>query len=278
MLTIGAFAQLGGVSVRTLRHYEELGILVPHETDPDTGYRYYRAEQVARLHRIQALKDLGLTLRQLEPLLEDDLSAEQLSGMLALKQAQLAERVATDRGRLARVERRLRYIEMEDNMSIDMVIKPIPALRVAEIRYPGEGLRFEQVRAWSDPARETLAAALRSASVTPTGNAFLHFDQRPDGTLTPCVVAAIGDQPFTDTDVVKVRVLPAIDAVVTVYRGAGVQELVGPMYGQMIRYADDHGYDSRGPGRTHLISREGEEVVSELQMPVVAREGTPSNP
>src|SRR6059036_1535557 len=123
MLTIGAFARLGGVSVRTLRHYEQVGALMPAETDPATGYRYYRARQLARLHRIQALKDLGLSLQQLGPLLDDDLSAAQLSGMLALTRVQLAERVAEDQARLARVEQRLRYIEMEDDMSIDMVIK-----------------------------------------------------------------------------------------------------------------------------------------------------------
>jgi DNA-binding transcriptional MerR regulator len=43
MLTIGAFARLGGVSVRTLRHYEQVGVLMPAEADPVTGYRYYRA-------------------------------------------------------------------------------------------------------------------------------------------------------------------------------------------------------------------------------------------
>ena len=143
MLTIGAFAQLAGVSVRALRHYEAVGILLPSSTDPTTGYRRYRAGQLARVHRIQALQDLGLSLQQLRPLLDDGPSAAQLSGMLVLKRAELASRVAEDQQRLARVERRLRYIELEDDMSIDYVIKQIPAVRVAQVRYVGEeGLDF----------------------------------------------------------------------------------------------------------------------------------------
>ena len=143
MLTIGAFARLGGVSVRALRHYEAVGVLVPATVDPATGYRYYRAAQLERLHRVQALQDLGLSLQQLVPVLDGGLTAAQLSGMLALKRAELTERVTEDQARLARVEQRLRYIEMEDDMSLDFVIKHIPALRVAEFRYAGEeGLDF----------------------------------------------------------------------------------------------------------------------------------------
>jgi DNA-binding transcriptional MerR regulator len=78
MFSIGDFARLGNVSVRTLRYYEEVGVLLPAAVDPTTGYRSYSAYQLSRLHRIVALKDLGLSLRELAPLL-DDLSCEECS-------------------------------------------------------------------------------------------------------------------------------------------------------------------------------------------------------
>src|SRR5437763_1190975 len=65
MLNIGAFAQLGQVSPRTLRHYDDLGLLVPQRVDPMTGYRSYDLGQLARLHRILALRDLGFALDQI---------------------------------------------------------------------------------------------------------------------------------------------------------------------------------------------------------------------
>ena len=61
MLSIGDFARLGQVSPRMLRHYDEIGLLSPDRVDPATGYRYYAAHQLARLHRLVALRDLGLT-------------------------------------------------------------------------------------------------------------------------------------------------------------------------------------------------------------------------
>jgi DNA-binding transcriptional MerR regulator len=269
MLTIGAFARLGGVSVRALRHYEAVGVLLPASTDPATGYRSYRADQLARLHRIQALQDLGLSLQQLRPLLDGGLTAEQLSGMLALKRAELAERVAEDQVRLERVEQRLRYIELEDDMSIDLVIKHIPALRVAQIRYAGEnGLDFYHLADFAMPAGMTLLEALGAASVERMGPTFMHYEERPDGTLTPAIAMPIGDQPFTPEGEIEVVELPAIDAVVTIFHGVGHHDNVAPLYGQMARYAEDHGYTIRGPGRDHVVEAGEDGMVVELQLPV----------
>lgn len=58
VLKIGDFSQLGQVSVRTLHHYGERGLLKPAEIDDWTGYRFYSVEQLPRLNRILALKDL----------------------------------------------------------------------------------------------------------------------------------------------------------------------------------------------------------------------------
>ena len=65
MLKIGEFSQLGQVSVRTLRLYDELGLLRPVYINPDSEYRYYSIEQLPTLHRIVALKELGLPLGQI---------------------------------------------------------------------------------------------------------------------------------------------------------------------------------------------------------------------
>jgi DNA-binding transcriptional MerR regulator len=276
MLTIGAFARLGGVSVRALRHYETVGVLAPATVDPQTGYRYYRAAQLERLHRIQALQDLGLSLQQLLPVLDGGVTVEQLSGMLALKRAELADRVAEDQARLARVEQRLRYIELEDDMSLDFVIKPIPAVRVAQIRYRGEeGLDFATLADFVIEAGPMLHDGLRAASVEPEGPTLLHYEERPDNTLTPIVAVPIGNQPLAALAAIEAAELPAIDAVVTILRGPGGHDLIGPVYGEMGKYAEDHGYEVRGPGRDHIVDRDGgrDDIVFELQLPVSRASG-----
>src|SRR4051812_47525550 len=123
MLTIGEFAGLGQVSPRMLRHYDDLGLLRPERVDPETGYRLYGINQLGRLHRLLALRDLGFTLEQISGLL-DDASVEQLRGMLRLRQVQMEQTVADEQGRLLRIEAHLRSLERNDIMpTLDIVVK-----------------------------------------------------------------------------------------------------------------------------------------------------------
>ena len=77
MYGIGTMARLAQVSVRTLRHYDDLGLLTPAHVDPLTGYRHYTPDQVLRLHRILVLRDLGVPLSEVGRLIDDDVSVEQ---------------------------------------------------------------------------------------------------------------------------------------------------------------------------------------------------------
>jgi DNA-binding transcriptional MerR regulator len=61
------------VSIATLRYYDQYGLLKPNALDPDTGYRYYSLDQLPRLNRILALKELDFPLEQIARLLEEDL-------------------------------------------------------------------------------------------------------------------------------------------------------------------------------------------------------------
>lgn len=113
MLTIGAFARLAGISVKTLRHYATIGLLPPAHIDPDTGYRSYAPEQLFLVNHILVLKDLGLSLSQIGTLLQQGVPLEQLHGMLRLKRAELQDQIAATHELLARVERRLNQLELQ---------------------------------------------------------------------------------------------------------------------------------------------------------------------
>jgi DNA-binding transcriptional MerR regulator len=141
MFSIGEFARLGGVSVRTLRHYDEVGLLRPVTVDPDTGYRGYSARQLEQLNRILALKELGLSLTQARRLL-DGITVEELHGMLILRRAQLEHELDQHKNWLLGVEARLRSIAREGAMTADdIVTKTIPAMGVVVIagQAPGWG-------------------------------------------------------------------------------------------------------------------------------------------
>lgn len=65
---IGEFSRLNRVTVKTLRYYEEIGLLVPYETDEWTGYRYYSVEQFQQVNTIIYLKQLGFSLEEIRDL------------------------------------------------------------------------------------------------------------------------------------------------------------------------------------------------------------------
>lgn len=103
MLKIGDFSKVAQVSVKTLRYYDELKLLRPAWVDRYTGYRYYTLQQLPRLNRILALRELGFSLLQIERLLRDDLPASELQRLMRLRHAELAEQVQVEQARLARV-------------------------------------------------------------------------------------------------------------------------------------------------------------------------------
>jgi len=135
MFRIGEFSQMAQVTIRTLRHYDELGLLKPVHTDRFTDYRYYTIEQLPQLNRILALKDLGFSLEQIAQSLKDDVTPEQLHGMLIMKQAELEQQVRAEQMRLARVAARLRQIEQEGKQpEYEVVLKQGVAQTLVSLR------------------------------------------------------------------------------------------------------------------------------------------------
>ncbi len=117
MIRIGDFSRLSQVPVSTLRYYAEIGLLKPVEVDHFTGYRYYTFDQLARLQRLLALKDLGFSLEEIGHLLADDLSSRQLNEMLQHKRADLLDQTQDNHERLERLDTWLKQIEKESNMA-----------------------------------------------------------------------------------------------------------------------------------------------------------------
>jgi predicted transcriptional regulator YdeE/DNA-binding transcriptional MerR regulator len=178
MLKIGDFSKLAHVSIKTLHHYDDMGLLRPTHIDRFSGYRYYSLQQLAALNRILALKDLGLSLDQIAQLLRDDISPAEMRGMLRLKRMELAARVDDEQARLARVEQRLRQLEHEQRAEIsEIAVKPVPAQTVltGQIVAASEGMIL--------PARASLKNLLQNylerAQLKPAGPWFALMDDLP---------------------------------------------------------------------------------------------------
>jgi DNA-binding transcriptional MerR regulator len=136
MFKIREFSQLSQVSIKTLRYYDQLGLLKPASIDPCTGYRYYTTTQLFRLNRIIAFKELGFTLEQIMHLLDEQISIEQIRGMFRLKRAEIQALIEDEQTRLTRLEGRLRRIECEQEAlpQHEIVLKAIEPQQVVSIR------------------------------------------------------------------------------------------------------------------------------------------------
>lgn len=272
MFTIGDFARYGRVSPRMLRHYDAIGLLAPDRTDPATGYRLYGAAQLARLNRIIALKDLGFTLQQVGAVLDERVGPEELRGMLRLRRAELAEAVAAASARLTRVEARLRSIESEGHMPADdVVIRAVPAVRVAELTGTAASFQPQDIGPVIGPLYDRLLPLLEGAGLRPTGPGIARYEDAPEGggaivvhagVTVSAPVGAVGD---TEVRVVE---LPPFEAATIVHRGA-MDDVLSTTH-TLARWLDANGYRSTGYSREVNLECPPDpgSWVTELQEPV----------
>jgi len=269
MIRIGDFSKLSRVPIKTLRYYDEMGLLKPLHVDDFTGYRYYEYEQMTRLYRILALKDLGFSLEQIGQLFDNGLSAEQMRGMLILRRSEIRQRVQEEAERLERVEARLRQIEQEEDMSkYDVVVKHVEAFKVASVRgvVPTPP---EQGGLWGE-----LEGYLATKRVRPIGPclSLYHDDEAKERDWDIEVCEPI-EANVAESQRVKVRVLPDVASMACVVHH-GPFTTIGEAYDAVSKWISGNGYHITGPAREVYVkatengNQTDPDTVTEIQFPV----------
>jgi DNA-binding transcriptional MerR regulator len=271
VFAIGEFARHGRVSVRMLRHYDAIGLLRPAHVDPATGYRAYQAAQLAELNRVVALKDLGFTLEQVRVLLDEQVSVEQVRGMLALRRADLEATVAASTQRLAQVESRLRAIELDGQLPAhEVVVKHLPAARMAELSTTADSFHPDDIGSVVHPLCAELGRRLAAAEVTPVGRLTCYYDKAlgGDGALAVHAAVPIATEHGADLNGLSITDLPPADHATLVHRGP--MDAVLPAWQALARWIDARGYHSTGPSRELYLECPADptEWVTELQAPL----------
>jgi DNA-binding transcriptional MerR regulator len=250
MFRIGEFAQIAQVSGRLLRHYDQLGLLKPAHTDPETGYRFYSIRQLPRLNRILALKELGLTLEQIGPLLESEISPTELRGMLTMKRAQIEQSLREDEARLRHVESRIAQIDRGAAMrDYDVVVKSVAAAPFLSLRSLCEGMdeAFRLVKAVAMEGERKIRPALRDKLTVVLRNdtADERLDLEIGFTLTRPTNLSV---PVADNLVLTAGALPAVETMATIVR-SGPDEQSHQAFGAIGGWIEANGYAVAGPCR-----------------------------
>lgn len=279
MFRIGDFSQLGQVSIRTLRLYDELNLLKPAQIDKFTGYRYYSIEQLPRLNRILALKDLGLSLEQIGDLLQRDLPPDQLRGMLMLKQAEIEQELQAMQQQMRRVEGRLKQIEREGKPPLyEVVIKSVEAQIIASSRRVVPDLSYMQDYRCEMAENLYRWLAEQHIAVCESELAIYHNAEFTEvnidmelGTL----IEPPGPQADVPPETITIYELPAVETMASVIHKGDIWDVSQAM-AVLYTWIGSHGYASAGPYRElHLFWRELEieteqfkNVAIEVQVPI----------
>jgi effector-binding domain-containing protein len=225
-----------------------------------------------------ALRDIGFGLEQIGQILTEEISAEELRGMLRLRQAQIEQSVAEEQERLRRVEAHLRALEWSDTMQLqDIVIKQTQPIRMAQAS--AGGLSHADIGAAFGRLLPQVIAHVEAAGAKPGISVGVYEDGGGSASEGEIVLRAgfdIGDQDVPDSDTVRVLDLPVIEVATAVYRG-GVDGIMAA-WGSLVRWIDDSGYRLVGDCRELYHEWHDDDPsrnVMELQQPI-ARYAVPA--
>ena len=142
-MKVGTLARRTGLSVRTLHHYDEIGLLSPARRTP-AGHRLYGADDVARLQRIVSLRQLGLSLDEVGACLDDP--AFTPSRVIEMQLARLREQIDLQNRLYRRLAALAEHFRAAEEVSVDDLIQSIEVTKMIEKYYTEAQLRALEER------------------------------------------------------------------------------------------------------------------------------------
>lgn len=270
MYTIGEFAAYGRVSARMLRHYDAIGLLVPAQVDPHSGYRRYSAAQVPVLLRIVELRELGIGLDEIGAVLAAG-EGDALRGALMLRRAELEASVVADIARLQRIDRRLSLLEGSTTMNETVQYRPVPAVTVYAVSAVAPGMGPENVSPVVGRVIPQLDAALAAAGRPAIEPGVFWYEATDDGDALSVNVSYVAEDEPVPGEGYEVVTLPAVATMATLIH-RGDMSGIGDSWSTLMERVSEDGYRMTGATREVYLEADGHEPgpdwVTELQIPV----------
>lgn len=277
MLKISEFSKLTFVSVKTLRYYDEIGLLKPARIDPFTNYRYYSADQIPRLQRIMMLKSIGLSLSEIAQVLNTNPTLEELRGILLLKMSEVKVRMIADQEQLYLIQTRLQQLDEEGQMSNYVIsLKSVPSVHVASIRgvAPNMAQIGQTVSGMFGELEAYVNAAGGQLSSDPSvhGITIYHDNEMMDENRPVSLETAWGlEVDVPETERVKVYELPPLELAASVVHHGSFANL-HLAYGEIIQWIEQNQYEIVGANREISLqyhpTADPSTYVTEIQIPV----------
>lgn len=278
LIKIGLFSKIAQVTIRALRHYDELGLLKPAFIEPGTNYRYYTYDQLIPLNQILVLKDAGFALEEIAAMIAAEPTNDEMKATLHRRKEALVREIQEATYQLRGIDARLEQLEkLGAKPKFEVVIKQVPPLAVAAVRrivpkphdMPTYRCRmFDELNAWLGANK--LAAESEYVFYHMTEFVEENFDIEAAVQLAGLAGDAIPSSADENVSVYRVRSEATVASLV--YQGPFMG--AGDALLELFAWIGRGGYSPTGPVRElHLFGRENDHgdfdnVLVELQVPV----------
>jgi DNA-binding transcriptional MerR regulator len=243
-LSIGDFSRATHLSIKTLRHYHDRGLLVPSEVAPGTGYRRYTTSQIPAAQVIRRFRDLDMPIEQIRAVLDaPDLRAR--NQLISAHLTRLEHDLARTQGAVAS----LRDLLADPADLAPISHRKVPAVLAAAIT---SVISTAETGPWFSGALGELYATLEASGVTPAGPSGgcyateLFAEDKGEATVfvpTRTLIPLVGR--------VAPRTIPAVELAVIVHSGS--HDDADRSYGALAAYVADHALQVDGPVREYYL-------------------------
>ena len=268
-LKIGEFSRLMQTTVKTLRHYEQIGLLLPDEVDEATGYRYYRMEQMQRLNAIKDLKSLGFSLDEIKDIYDDDTHTPSLEILEA--------KIDDCRRQLRELEqRRLRLAVLADSRKQLLIMEKFSIQSLPEIIVASHREVVENYDAIGAMCVNVIGPEMQrlGCKCPPPGYCFtIEHDKEYKPKDIDIEYCEQVEEAGEDSAIITFKRLPAVPTALCM-KHVGPYDRFYQSYVEMFKYAEEQGYQIAGAPRTCYIDgcwnqEDPEKWLSLIQLPII---------
>lgn len=266
LFQIGVFSKITKTTIKTLRYYDEIGLLKPAAIHTDTGYRYYTTDQLFQLHQIISFRQIGLSIKEIKEILAN----HEVEKILQNKKTELMEQLKQNQQQLNLLDHLLKEKKEGVSMKYQVIRKELPACIVysKKMTIPDYSVYFElipSIGATVQKANPDLECRVPEYCFVE----YLDGEYREkDIKIEFCEAVTKMGNPVEDIIFKKIE---AVSAAVVLHKGP--YSTLREAYSYLFQWIEDNGYEVAGNPRESYIdgiwNKESEEEwLTEIQVPI----------
>lgn len=270
MYRIGEFSKMAKTTIKTLRYYDETGLLAPEKIDSFTSYRFYTSRQLIELHAIQSMRQIGLSIDEIK-LIQSNSPSQ--SRILERRKSQILSALSALDDQLSRIEFILSGQEEAMFMNYQAIIKELPECVI----YSKETVvpNYDAYFALIPSIGEKVAAKYPSLKCTTPEYCFIRYlDGEYKETDIHIEFCEAVDAQMDDFDDIKFKKISAATVVSVMHKGP--YSTLANAYAFITKWIDENNFAMADNARESYIDgiwnkSNPEEWLTELQIPVVKK-------